>query len=89
MNSTTEISAWLLEWFARNGTLRAPLPERDLPLNYFEARWIDSMGVIELITDVEAHFDIGFDQRHFQDRRFATVAGLAEIIDELRNGRRG
>ena len=31
---------------------------------------------------IEDHFKIKFRQHDFQDRRFATVAGLAEIIQE-------
>ncbi|MBI4308465.1 MAG: acyl carrier protein [Chloroflexi bacterium] len=53
-----------------------------LKLNYFEAKLIDSLGVIELITEVEDHFGISFTDRDFQDRRFSTIGGLEEIIME-------
>ena len=70
------IEAWLQDWFAARGATIA----RDQ--NYFEAEAIDSFGVIELIEAVETQFAMSFDQRDFQDRRFATIAGLAEIVHE-------
>lgn len=83
---TTDLGTWLVAWF----TQRGPLPVDDAKtlqgLNYFEAGLIDSMGVIELIGDIEVNFGIQFNARHFQERRFATIGGLTEIIMELRNG---
>lgn len=59
-------------------------PANDGETNYFEAGWIDSLGIIELVTDLEVHFGLRFEERHFQDRRFATINGLALIVRELR-----
>lgn len=73
-SSTTE--TWLQQWFAARGATLAR------EQNYFEAEAIDSFGVIELIEAVETQFAMFFHQRDFQDRRFATIAGLAEIVDE-------
>lgn len=73
---------WLIEWFEARG----PLPDaRGTALhetNYFEAGLIDSIDVIDLIAGIEDHFGIRFNEQHFQDRRFATIGGLAEIIEE-------
>jgi acyl carrier protein len=68
------IETWLQEWFAARGATLA----RDQ--NYFDANAIDSFGVIEMIEAIEDHFKVKFRQHDFQDRRFATIAGLAEII---------
>jgi D-alanine--poly(phosphoribitol) ligase subunit 2 len=67
---------WLQNWFAARGATVA----RDQ--NYFDSNAIDSFGVIEMIEEIEDHFKLKFRQHDFQDRRFATVAGLAEIINE-------
>jgi acyl carrier protein len=67
---------WLQDWFATRGATVA----RDA--NYFEINAIDSFGVIEMIEAIEDHFKVKFRQHDFQDRRFATIAGLAEIIDD-------
>ena len=74
---------WLKEYFAR----KSDLPENIEQLNYFNAGIIDSFGVIELIESIEQEFKIRFSEDHFQDRRFPTISGLAEIIQEL-NGRK-
>lgn len=70
------IEAWLVDWFAGRGAR----PQRDE--NYFDAGAIDSLGYILLLEDVEEHFGFKFLPQDGQDRRMATVAGLAQIIDE-------
>ena len=54
-----------------------------LNTNYFNAGWIDSLQVIELIMDIEKNFSIKFQDIHFQDRRFSTIEGLSSIIAYL------
>jgi D-alanine--poly(phosphoribitol) ligase subunit 2 len=69
---------WLAAWFAQ----RAPdvsLADDD---NFFEAEAIDSFSVIELIEDAEQRFRIRFVELDFQDLRFGSIRGLAEIIVE-------
>lgn len=73
---------WLEEWFCRKGSLPSD-GDALRRTNYFETGLIDSMGVIELIEEIERSLEIRFEQRHFQDRRFVTIGGLAEIIAEL------
>jgi len=77
----TSTEAWLKNFFAE----RAPLPPDVETVNYFEAGLIESFGVIELIEAVERHFSVTFEPGHFEQRRFATIRGLAEIIEELRH----
>lgn len=79
----TEEAVWLRRWFERRDAAAAGWSESWPQTNYFEAGLIDSLGVIELIADVEEHFAIAFDESHFQDRRFSTIGGLGEIINEL------
>ena len=77
----SETVEWLKKWFtARNGT--RPV---DIENNYFEAGLIDSMAVVELILEIEKKFGMRFKERHFQDRRFATIKGLADIIGEIKS----
>jgi acyl carrier protein len=74
---------WLLNWFKQNGSIPVNFMEEQLQINYFEAGLIDSLGVINLIVGIEEHFNIRFNEGHFQDRRFATIGGLSDIIHEL------
>jgi acyl carrier protein len=72
---------WLVDWFrGRNETLVSTPIEQIVTADYFESQFVDSFGVIQLIEDVEQRFKLRFDERDFQDRRFSTVVGLAEII---------
>tara|TARA_B100000315_G_C14490379_1_gene547300 strand:- start:718 stop:969 length:252 start_codon:yes stop_codon:yes gene_type:complete len=76
-----ECIKWLKDYFrSRNNHSENP----DRSANYFEAGLIDSLGLIELIDEIETKFNIRFNQEHFQDRRFSTIEGLAEIIEGLR-----
>lgn len=72
-----EAQAWLLEWFRRRGSV--PEPETD----YFKAGAIDSLAVVQLVADIEKNFSVRFTDKHYQEPRFSTLAGLAEIIREL------
>ncbi len=74
--------AWLAEWFARKGPV--PAPEAD----YFEAGSLDSLGAVELVAALEKEFSVKFEQAHFQQARFSTLSGLAELLAELSAGAR-
>ena len=76
---------WLKCWFAQKGSL----PETAEDENYFQIGLIDSFGVIELIEELETTFSITFTEAHFQDRRFVTMKGLAEIIQEIKKAQNG
>lgn len=70
---------WLENWFrARTGLTDLPHDK-----NMFDAAWIDSMGVMELIDALEQEHGFRFAETHFQDRRFPTIEGLSAIVEEI------
>lgn len=71
---------WLKNYFSKKNIL----PDSVEKLNYYEAGLIDSLGTIELIETIESEFNIRFEQKNFQDRKFSTIIGLAEIIHQLK-----
>lgn len=73
---------WLKDYFSKD----SELPEDAGSINYFEAGLIDSFGIILLVEAIEQEFGIQFTDTHFQDRRFSTINGLAEIINEIKMG---
>ena len=79
-----ETSAWLIAWFEKRG----PVPGADLAAkraaDYFEAGLLDSIGVVDLISALEERFAVRFTDRHFQEPRFSTIGGLADIVAELK-----
>jgi acyl carrier protein len=84
-----EETQWVLNWFRRKLKSGDVADEDLLHWNYFEKGLIDSLGVIELVAEIETKYKIRFTDRHFQDRRFATVEGLAAIVAELVGGKAG
>ena len=60
--------------------IRWAKPEREV--DFFKCGGLDSLGLVELIPAVEEAFPIKFRQHDYQDRRFASIAGLAEIVSE-------
>ena len=72
---------WLKEWFRGRAHIDSI---RDVEnVNYLDERLIDSVSVIELITAAEEKYNVGFSGEAFDDPRFASIAGLAQIIEEL------
>jgi acyl carrier protein len=76
-----DFPTWLIDWFHK----RAPKVVLAPTDNYFESGAIDSLGVIELIEDMEQTFKVRFTQEDFQDRRFSYVSGLVEMLNEKRS----
>ncbi|MGD9807283.1 MAG: acyl carrier protein [Deferribacterales bacterium] len=76
---------WLTDWFSKKDKFN-PDDENMFNANYFELDIIDSLEVIFMIEAIEKEFDITFTQDDFQDRKFATVSGLSEIITKHLEG---
>jgi D-alanine--poly(phosphoribitol) ligase subunit 2 len=81
-----EEQTWVVEWFAEHKQFVEGAAADRLLIDYFAKGLIDSFGVVALIGDAEAHFKIQFLETDFQDRRFSTLGGLAEIIAARRTG---
>lgn len=69
---------WLADWFVHHAPHITLAPED----NIFVVGAIDSLGVIELIEDMEQTFSVRFSQDDFQDPRFVNIGGLAEMLKE-------
>src|SRR5215469_132080 len=65
-----EVESWLRQWFRDRGAGAAMSAGAET--DYFEAQWIDSLAVIELIEVVEQEFGVRFSETNFTDRRFST-----------------
>jgi len=78
---TLSYTEWLIRWFETRYPEGGQIS--DLTENYFDTARVDSMGIMDLVLDIEGQFGIKFNERHFQDRRFATIQGLSEMINDL------
>jgi acyl carrier protein len=76
-----DIQPWLLNWFASRSKIRTG-ETHSLDIDYFAAGWLTSMEVVEFVTDIETQFGMQFTDRDLQEARFATIAGLVELVSE-------
>lgn len=74
------IKEYVISWFIENSICTEVEVSEHLESNYFEMGWIDSLQFIQFVTDLESKFSITFDNSEFQDRAFATISGLCDII---------
>jgi acyl carrier protein len=72
----------LWKWFKGRGAAMEKFQPNET-LHYLEMGLIDSMGLMELIAELEQTYGIRFDESHFQDPRFTTLQGLAELTAGL------
>jgi acyl carrier protein len=74
-----EVCQWLCDWFASRGKIKGDTAEQ-LHVDYFEAGLLTSLEVIEFVSEIEERFGVSFSEQDFQDPRFVTIAGLAELV---------
>ena len=79
------ITDTVLEYFESRGGLPGATTEAKLACAYLDAKIVDSMGIIEMVSHFEEVFGIQFDADHLQSPEFQTVGGVVAIIDQLRN----
>ncbi len=72
--------AWLIKCFSKSMEMPIDAIHRD----FFKEEWLDSFKTLELITEIETTFDIILSDSAFNDPRFSTIAGLAEILTEIK-----
>ncbi len=73
---------WLCHWFISRRKFKGDASQLP-PVNYFDAALLTSLEVIEFVSEIEDRFAVQFSEQDFQDPRFVTVAGLADLIAEL------
>jgi acyl carrier protein len=72
-------SQWLCDWFISRRKFKGDAAKL-LDINYFDRGLLTSFEVIEFVSEIEDCFGVQFSEQDFQDPRFVTVAGLAELI---------
>ena len=77
------VQNWIIEWFVENTFAEKADLLQGLDNNYIDYGWLDSMGFITFLIDIESEFGIEFDGDAFQDQEFFTIEGLSKILDEL------
>lgn len=73
---------WMLHFLSRNHDISSIDEDYLLECNLFEEGFIDSMGIMNMVMEVEEEFNFSFTAADFQDRRFSSILGLKQIISE-------
>jgi acyl carrier protein len=76
------VQTWIIDWFESRAKTAKQATESLLHVDYFEAGWLTSMEVVEFVTEIEQTFGMQFSDDDMQDPRFATIAGLTELVLE-------
>ncbi len=64
---------------------RGPLPksaEERANLDYIEAGLVDSLGLMNLVTELETALDIELEEEDFMQDKFRTIGGLIETLQQ-------
>lgn len=80
------LQSFLLEYFQRQRPLPGATLADQLGCAYLDAGVINSLGLIDLVTEIESRFNVRFENEDFEDPRFRTVGGLLAILRSKVNG---
>lgn len=81
------VTETVLDFFQKRGGLPGATLDEQLNCSYLDTKVIDSMGIIEMVTEFEQAFGIRFEVEELQSTEFQTVGGLIAIIERLRAGK--
>lgn len=70
---------WLKAWFGSKLQLPWDADTRDI----FSENGLTSLDTLTLVIDIENQLNISLTDESFVDKRFSTLLGLSEILDEL------
>lgn len=78
----------VLDFMTRSG--RKPLPASEaevLACPYLDSGIIDSLGIINMVSEFESKLTIQFSADDMQSYDFQTIGGLIALIDRIRSNK--
>jgi acyl carrier protein len=78
------VTQTVLDFFDSRGGLPGSTQDEKLACAYLDAKIIDSMGIIDMVSHFEDSFGIRFEADDLQSEEFQTVRGLISVIEKLR-----
>lgn len=79
---SSQVKNVVVKWFVSHVSLKEREIYKMLHENYFEKGWVDSLGFISFVNDMEQEFGIRFSNNEFQEKAFTTITGVVKIIEE-------
>jgi acyl carrier protein len=77
-NNQEYINEFIVSLIEKKGKLPNKYNIEDF--DYIESGYIDSIGLIKFIVDIERKFDISISETDMEDPKFRTIGGLVKII---------
>ena len=74
--SKEKIIRWLLEF------LKIEKKKSLIKKNFMNENYIDSLGIMKMISSLEKKFNFKFKKKDYNDPRFQIIEGLSEIVLE-------
>jgi acyl carrier protein len=80
-----EVRSFVLTYFREKG-LEAPSSDDELlAYDFIDEGFLDSLGVVELITALEDKFNIRFSAQEMRSVEFGIVGGLINLVERSLN----
>jgi len=73
-----EIKKFVINYIEKKGKL--PKNTDFETFNYIETGYVDSIGIIKFIVEIEQKFNIQISEEDIMSEKFKTVNGLSDII---------
>lgn len=73
------VNNWVIEWMSSRLSLTEK--EIDFEANVFEVGYLDSLGIFEIISEIEEKFNIALTEEDLFDDRISTLSGIIEIVN--------
>lgn len=80
------IAAGVEEFVRLEGAVASDDTDFDRNVDLLAAGYLDSLGIIHLLTFIEREFGLALPDEVLADDRIATVNGIASILDERSRG---
>jgi acyl carrier protein len=77
-----EIKQFIIKYISKKGKLPENINIDEF--NYIDTGYIDSMGILKFITEIEQKFDIQIDDNDILLPDFKKIGGLVRIIEKKR-----
>jgi acyl carrier protein len=80
MSEKENIAARIEEFIKKTFGISETTNGFDRRCDLFEQGFVDSMGLIKLISFLEREFNVHIEEEHLFDERFVSIYGQADIV---------
>ena len=77
------VKSFVLTYLNSQKTLPGQNEEDWLAYAYLDEGTVDSMGIVEMVTEMESAFNVRFSPEDMQSDDFRTVGGLIGLIESM------